>query len=518
MPLSSSDGGDGGRIDTTDHNGLRGVLSLWVVIFHCFYNLADNAVDLQGTSLMPMFYLLSGFSLTIGYYTKLLGKSPTEVKSSFSNQTSKYCNGESSANEDIKLSSTERSLLLPDSTNTTFVGDDTQQDSLQPQSASTMASSHKDITLAVPKPQTLSYGHFMFNRLIRVLPVYYVCMLLCLPTFYFGFTQTCDYHDTTETIETYITNIIPSTTWFLDYFGYAFDIPAWTVQTLIAMWLLFPSILRYYHDKSDKEILQWIIYCYWIQMVLCIGLTYFAMYVLELGTWHAICLGRYHPLSRIWCFIMGVLSGILCLRYRTQSSMPWFEDANWFFPIRSTSSLFNETYFRSDDFNSVMFNQTYVLLAVTFLVFVADTIDRLVLSDSGIGCRTWLQAIVPFAQMNVMIGMVRHKDPENSISVFLRSSWMQWLGEISMCIYLIHYPIMNFILWARYDFKSLIWPDDTNCTDLLNDTVEYTTCEDYYDALYWPWTAILYLPCLSIALGAVVYYCIEKPFHNMKLS
>ncbi len=71
MPVNS------GRIDTNDHNGLRGVLSLLIVIFHCFFNM-ENKLDLQGPSLMPMFYMLSGFSLTIGYYTKLLGKSPME--------------------------------------------------------------------------------------------------------------------------------------------------------------------------------------------------------------------------------------------------------------------------------------------------------------------------------------------------------------------------------------------------------------------------------------------------------
>ena len=184
--------------------------------------------------------------------------------------------------------------------------------------------------------ETLPYSHFMFNRLVRVLPVYYVCILLLLPTFYAGFTQTCNYHDTTETIETYFTNFIPSSTWFLSYLGTPFDVPAWTVQTLIGMWLLFPSILRYYHNKSDTELLQWIVYSFWIQMILCIGLTYGGIYVLHMGDVHAICLGRYHPLSRIWCFNMGVLSGILCLRYKSKGTMPWFDDANWFFPFKST--------------------------------------------------------------------------------------------------------------------------------------------------------------------------------------
>jgi peptidoglycan/LPS O-acetylase OafA/YrhL len=241
--------------------------------------------------------------------------------------------------------------------------------------------------------------------------------------------------------------------------------------------------------------------------------------------WNAKCLGRLHPLSRIWCFMMGILVGMLCLRYKNQSSMPWFDDATWFFPLKSTVrgtvsgthslDVPSSCWWDGTDFKFLMFHQSWVLTIVTLIVIAADTITTYYGIDS-IGDGTWLQAIVAFAQMNLMVAMVRHHEPENIMSRFLRSSWMQWLGELSMSIYLLHYPIMCFILWARYGFKTLTWPDDFDCSDYTDDDDAYAVCENYYEAMYWPAYSWIYLPILSIALAYIVYYGIEKPFHSMK--
>ena len=47
------------------HTGMRGLLALWIVIFHSlFYSVGWN---LHGSALIPLFFLLSGYSLAIGY-------------------------------------------------------------------------------------------------------------------------------------------------------------------------------------------------------------------------------------------------------------------------------------------------------------------------------------------------------------------------------------------------------------------------------------------------------------------
>lgn len=50
---------------TDAHTGLRGLLALWIVLFHAvIYSLGWN---LHGSAIMPVFFLLAGYSLAIGY-------------------------------------------------------------------------------------------------------------------------------------------------------------------------------------------------------------------------------------------------------------------------------------------------------------------------------------------------------------------------------------------------------------------------------------------------------------------
>jgi peptidoglycan/LPS O-acetylase OafA/YrhL len=60
-------------VDMRAHNGLRGVLALWIMLFHCvFYSKLHELIDvdrprinLMGSALMPSFFVLSGFSLAV---------------------------------------------------------------------------------------------------------------------------------------------------------------------------------------------------------------------------------------------------------------------------------------------------------------------------------------------------------------------------------------------------------------------------------------------------------------------
>ena len=53
-------------VDTASLDGLRGVAAVWVMLFHCFIY-CTFPIDLQGSSIMPLFFLLSGFSLMLAY-------------------------------------------------------------------------------------------------------------------------------------------------------------------------------------------------------------------------------------------------------------------------------------------------------------------------------------------------------------------------------------------------------------------------------------------------------------------
>ena len=65
-PRNRMSSSKGRTVDTASLDGLRGVAAVWVMVFHCFIY-SPFPIDLQGSSIMPLFFLLSGFSLMLAY-------------------------------------------------------------------------------------------------------------------------------------------------------------------------------------------------------------------------------------------------------------------------------------------------------------------------------------------------------------------------------------------------------------------------------------------------------------------
>ena len=55
------------KINLDGHEGLRGAAAVWIMIFHCFRAYRGADIDFQGSSLMPLFFLLTGYTLAIVY-------------------------------------------------------------------------------------------------------------------------------------------------------------------------------------------------------------------------------------------------------------------------------------------------------------------------------------------------------------------------------------------------------------------------------------------------------------------
>ena len=63
-------------VDTLSHGGLRGVAAVWIMVFHAVM-FSTVSFDLQGSSIMPLFFVLSGFSMQLAY-GKAAGAMPFE--------------------------------------------------------------------------------------------------------------------------------------------------------------------------------------------------------------------------------------------------------------------------------------------------------------------------------------------------------------------------------------------------------------------------------------------------------
>lgn len=62
--MDNNDDHDGNKLLAID--GLRGAAAFWIMLFHCIIY-SDHPIDFQGSSVMPLFFLLSGFMLTVAY-------------------------------------------------------------------------------------------------------------------------------------------------------------------------------------------------------------------------------------------------------------------------------------------------------------------------------------------------------------------------------------------------------------------------------------------------------------------
>merc|ERR1712038_1881738 len=157
------------KFDSKPLNGLRGILSIHLVLFHSIL-FSQAKINTYGQVHMPLYFLLSGFCLTLGYGKKKYSK----------------ISGCCSSPKAKTLDSTQSIGSIFDSTT------------------------------------------FYFKRLTRVLPVYYVCFLYSLPLSIVGWyiasgnpeiTKDQLYNLTKELLGGSISALFVVQTWLIE-FGY----------------------------------------------------------------------------------------------------------------------------------------------------------------------------------------------------------------------------------------------------------------------------------------------------------
>jgi peptidoglycan/LPS O-acetylase OafA/YrhL len=163
--------------------------------------------------------------------------------------------------------------------------------------------------------------------------------------------------------------------------------------------------------------------------------------------------------------------------------------------------------------NKVATKQAIILLTITLIVFGADWAQRAGTGGGGILGAVWLQAIICFTQLDFIV-TITQCEGESLSSIVLRHPWVQWLGELSMCIYLIHVPVLYYICWAIKG-SSASYPHEMDCSKYDKDTTEYNNCDqevsDFQDARELKIWAVPIVMVISVILAAVLYYGIEKP-------
>jgi peptidoglycan/LPS O-acetylase OafA/YrhL len=158
------------------------------------------------------------------------------------------------------------------------------------------------------------------------------------------------------------------------------------------------------------------------------------------------------------------------------------------------------------------------LFTILASVTIINGIVKFNFASTGIFAFIWLQAIIAFAQLELIVGLTRDSGVSTAAQ-FFRTRWCLWFGKISMSLYLIHYPVIYYILWI-INGSFFEWPRTLDCENYYRknnnkNEENIDECEKkvhhFNETHMLPVWAIPIVPCVAIPLAAVVYYCVEEP-------
>lgn len=312
-------------------------------------------------------------------------------------------------------------------------------------------------------------------------------------------------------------------TTFIFLLGSCIDGPGWTVCSLIVIWLSFPSLLPFIQRQTNEQLLVFIAKSYWIQLGVLIIL--FLVLLIPLGFWVAFAAATMNPISRYPLFFMGACAGELCRRISIDDSFDWPSATISMFPSYFLNFSLPKCLIQKKEGSEISHWKSrsdylsILLLSLTLIVTLADALSRYLGGSSGILGAIWFQAIVPFTQLSIIISLTRDNN-ESKSSIFLSSNILQWFGKISMCIYLVHFPVIYYACWILHGSR-VKWPDEFDCTTYESDNDDYKQNECESDIK--EWNSIRSIPlwcapivwCVSIFLSILLYYGVEEPARKL---
>ena len=449
------------KIDMTSHGGLRGVASIVIMMQHV---LGDTRykLDSNGSSMLPLFFMLSGFSMAIVYGRKPLNRNLIYVKY-FSNETD-------DSDSDVKCTINNEEI-------------------------------------SKTEMKSIDAMEFYQNRFARVMPTYYLCLMLAIPVAFLGCLswETDNIKGLTGAV---IMGVIPVDSLVNFFWEIPVNGPGWTVQTLLFFWLLTPIWLPESQRLSDSALVRSISKWFYVQMLLALIL--YPVYGLaEAGQFGAIGMSTMSPVSRFPLFLMGIDAGMLCLRHGDAKGciknggrgMPWPNKnrifKNWFptilcepatspvpsggessdvsIPVQSDKSQDHKEEEEQDRWIALANESACSAFISWFFLTVLDSALRLADRDghdltvqginfgAGLYCFLWYQAIDPFVYLTLLVAVT--KDGGKSItSMLMRTPLCQFLGKISMAVYLVHMPCIGYLklmvegpIWSISSNKYMCW-------------------------------------------------------------
>jgi hypothetical protein len=402
--------------------------------------------------------------------------------------------------------------------------------------------------------------------------VYYLCSLAAIPLWVYGFEQPIVL---SSFIPTFVFSFIPLSTLFTwVYWVPVMDLvgPAWFVCTIVVFWIFFPWFLVHAQKLTDQRLVAGIATCFSVQfIVLHVVFNVMAPF---LGFWPAFATATMNPISRFPVFLMGVYAGVLASRHPVASiattkekdgsgsgkgeeegdnedatspdSLPWPSCFLGCLPVAPSQGCCGggdgvgvgngvdvgngdgETSRRRGScckmllppapttqrgWSHLATMQSLVLFIITLLAGTIDTILRLGLkSPSGLsGAAYWLQGCVAMTQLNILVALTRDGG-QSLASRALRTPLAQWLGKLSMNIYLSHTLVIRYFVFLVLHKGK---PNPVDCRGLAAADAtpeEQGACmESYYVYQLLPAWGIFVVVPVTLLVSEALYRLVEEP-------
>ena len=303
------------------------------------------------------------------------------------------------------------------------------------------------------------------------------------------------------------------------------DGPSWTVSTLFFFYFNYPWTLLFCQRRSNSGLAKIMGFSFLIEVIIGIALVLVPLN----GYWWSTA----WPISRYPVFLMGVCAGVLCQRMhsgdedavdrigRTSDKnflLSFIEDLLIPMPCVKSPKVSKEqkekSWARRVDINSFFYFGLLLILAGLNIGYtLKDWIweeeiyyynkfkdaekpfDVQFFKDGWFG--TFGQLLMVQIQLMMIVGLCLDGG-KSLFSKFYKTRIMQFLGRISMSLYLVHEPIIYYINWCYYGSVNK-WVENEDGNLVKPDNIKMPT---------------QFVPvhiCISLLAGIFLTLCIEEP-------